>query len=99
MPVASKAVIQLIEQLTDRSNLVAGVHAIDLLNIAKTTVILRDDPGQGGVHAPGSDHVIAGNVLHLLQLVLGLEVAHRDDLDRVFLAVRDVDELTITVLR
>jgi len=91
-PILSERVIQLVEQLADRPDLVAGVHAIDLLDVAKPPGVFRDDPGQGRVHSPGSDHIVARDVLHLLQLVLGLKIPYRNDLDRVFLAVGDVDE-------
>ncbi len=91
-PVLSQSRISLVKQLTDRPDLVAGVNAIDLLDVTESATVLRDDSGQRRVHAPGRDHVIARDVLHLLQFVLGLEVTHRDDLNGLLGTAWNVDE-------
>lgn len=91
-PILTQNFVDLVKQLADRAYLVAGVHAIDLFNIAKACAVFRDDARQCRVHSPSGDHVVAGDVLDLLQLVFGLKVAHRDDLNGVLFAVGDVDE-------
>ena len=92
-PIPPQHIVHLVKQLADGPYLVAGVNPIDLFNIAKTTVVFRDDAGQCGVHSPSGDDVVAGDVLDLFQFVFCLKIAHRDDLDGVLFAVGDVAEL------
>src|SRR5690606_11048199 len=66
-PVIPQGIVQLAEKLTDRSDFVARVDPVDFLDIAKTGAVFRNDPGQSWIHSPGGDHVIAGDVLDLLQ--------------------------------
>lgn len=62
--------VDLQEQPADRPDLVVGVHPVDLFDIAEAAGILRHDPGQGGIHTPGRDHVRPGDALHPLEFVL-----------------------------
>lgn len=84
--------VELFEAGLQRDQLVAGEDLGGFLHVTKTASVAWHDAHQYRRDAVGGEHVVAGHVLDVEDIVLRGHFADRNHLDALLLAVRRVDK-------
>ena len=91
--------VHLAEPPLQRENLIADEHPQRVVGIAKAAGAVRNDPQQARRHAVRCQHVFTAGALDRGEIVLGRNLAHRNQLQAIGLAVGCVHEQVAEVAR